>query len=98
MRFAYKKFDTPQGLMIAVCDAEILGKRLQHGNLEIEISEDFYFERFCSTEEIVELLKKAKIVNLFGNKIMEVVIKINLANKEDFKIIDNIPHIQIYKL
>jgi hypothetical protein len=69
MKFACKEFETPQGLMIAVCDKELLGKKLKHGDLKIEIKKSFYFEKFCSAEEIIKLIKKAKIINLFGNNI-----------------------------
>jgi hypothetical protein len=96
--FACKKFDTPQGLMLAACDSNILGKKLKFNDVEIEIHKDFYFEKFCSEEELINIIKEAKIINLFGNKIMKVVISLGLARKEEFKIIDGIAHIQIYRL
>lgn len=96
--FACKKFSTFQGLMLAACDQEVLGKKLKYGKIEIEINKDFYFEKFCSKEELIELLREAKIINLFGNRIMKIILELKLAKKEDFKIIDGIAHIQIYRL
>jgi len=96
--FACKKFNTPQGMMLAACDSEILGKKLKFGDVEVEICREFYFEKFCSKEELINLIKEAKIINLFGNKIMKIIIDMGMAKKDEFKIIDNVAHIQIYKL
>ncbi len=98
MKLACKRFNTPQGIMIAACDANLLGKKLKVGDLEIEINENFYFERYCSEEELNKLLKEAKIMNLFGENLKEITTKMNLAKEEDFKIIEGIPHIQIYRI
>ena len=96
--FAFKKFNTSQGIMLAACDAELLGKKPRFNDLEVEIRESFYFEDYCSKEELKELLKEVKIINLFGEKTKKAVIEINLARENDFKVIDKVPYIQIYRL
>jgi len=97
-KFACRKFNTPQGVMVAACDREILGRKLKFNDVEVEIKKEFYFEKFCSEKELTELIKEAKIINLFGNKIMKLVVNMGIARREDFKIIDNVAHVQIYKL
>lgn len=84
--------------MVAACDAEVLGKKLKFNGLEIEINENFYFEKFCSEDELKKLLKEAKIANLFGEKIRKVVVGLGLAKEKDFKNVEGVPHLQVYRI
>lgn len=83
--------------LLAVCDRELVGRKLNLGEVEIEIKKSFYFEKFCSEEEIRELLKEARTINMFGEKILEIARSQKLAGDE-VKIIDGVPHAQIYKI
>lgn len=96
MKFACRFFEKDK--LLAACDKEILGKKLKFGEIEIEIKESFYFERFYTEREIKEFLKEAKIINLFGNKIVALATEQKLINKENIKVIDGIAHVQIYKV
>jgi len=94
--FACKYFERDK--LLAACDREILGRKLKFGEIDFEIKKSFYFERFAKEEEIISLLKEAKIINLIGNKIVNLAAELKLINKENVKFIDGIAHVQIYKL
>lgn len=93
--FAYRYFKEDN--LLAVCDRELLGKKLKSRDVEIEIKKSFYFEKFGDETELIKLLKEAKIINLFGRKIFELAKKENIFNGE-VKEVGGIVHLQIYKI
>ncbi len=95
MEFAHKYFLREK--LLAVCDKEILGNILKFGEIEFEVKESFYFEKFAGKKEIEKMLDKAKTINLIGNKIVEIAIKKKLINSDDIMKISGISHVQIYK-
>ncbi|MCK4429450.1 MAG: DUF424 family protein [Candidatus Aenigmarchaeota archaeon] len=44
------------------------------------------------------MLKEAKIINLFGNRIVEIAVEQNLVGRENIKLIGGIAHAQGYKI
>ncbi len=84
--------------LFAACDKEILGKTLKFGEVDFEIKKSFYFEKFVGVDEIKEFWGMAKIINLVGNRVVKLSIEEKLINKESVKIIDGVPHVQIYRM
>ena len=84
--------------LLAACDKEILGKKLKFGEIEFEVKESFYFERFVGVDELKDFLERARMINLVGEQIIKLAIKQNLINRENVKFINGVPHVQIYQL
>jgi hypothetical protein len=97
MRIACKVFFGPQ-ILLAACDENLLGRTLRFGEAEFEVKESFYFERFAQEEEFEGLIPKAHIVNLLGEHTIGALAKRNLLNTDNVKLIDGVPHIQIYRI
>ena len=95
MKFVYKYFSGEK--LLAVCDKEILGKKLKFKDTEFEVKKSFYFEKLAGEKEIEKMLDKAKIINLIENKIIEVAVKMKLINKNNVVKIEGISHAQIYR-
>ncbi len=84
------------GILIAVCDRDVLGKTLKHGSVNVEISEGFYKGDIASEEQIFEALANATSANLFGEKAVSCAIKCGAASSECAIMIDGVPHVQIF--
>lgn len=82
--------------IIAICDSELLGKRFEEGNMQIEVSEVFYGGEEKEEEEVVELLqdlyKEDATFNLVGQKSVNAAIKAGIISKEGVIRIQRIPH------
>ena len=92
--FSYKKHNK----ILAVCDESLIGKIFEEDELIIEITKDFYHDEKCNSKEIIELIRKFSIVNAVGKKIIELLIKEKLIDKDKILKIKGIPHVQIIKL
>lgn len=95
---ALKVHETERGPIMGACDVEVLGKRLVDGELELEISENFYFERHVSPEEFLEVLESCMTANLVGEKTVGAYCKKNPDAEAAVVSIKGVPHLQIYTL
>lgn len=82
-------------LVLAACDSHLIGKTLTtEDGAEVIIKSEFYKGEEITSEKLLELIKEATIVNLFG----EETIKAAGNNCGRTIIIQGVPHAQIIKL
>jgi len=85
-------------VLLATCDAELLGKSLKEGKVVFEISEDFYKGSRVSVEEAVALIQQSTIVNMVGQNIVKRAIEKGLIHPEAVLKISGVPHAQIVRM
>ena len=81
--------------LVAVCDADILGKTLEGGRVPFTVSERFYKGTLCDLAEALEAMGKASIVNMVGKRIVEAAMECNLVQEAGIIHIGDVPHAQI---
>ncbi|MEM5811691.1 MAG: DUF424 family protein [Candidatus Aenigmatarchaeota archaeon] len=81
----------------AICDEEILGKKLKFGKIEVYINPRFYQGSLINEEEALKVMRKIDIGNLFGNKIVDLAIKNGIIGENNVLVIDGIKHAQFIK-
>lgn len=84
-------------LMISVCDADLVGKTLNHGEMVISLSQDYFQEEIIENEKAADLLNKCSIANLVGESIVAMAISMGLAKEISVKRICGIPFLMIFK-
>ena len=84
-------------VLLAVCDAEILGKTLREGKIVFCIREEFYKGAKVTVEEAVMMIANSTIVNLIGKNIVQRAIERGYVHPEAVLNIEGIPHAQIVK-
>ncbi len=86
-------------VLVAACDAELLGMELKHRGVDIKISEKFYGGFKVSIEEALRLIEEATSANLLGERIVKAAIKRGLIHKDAvIKLAGNIPHAMMIKI
>ncbi len=85
-------------VLLAICDANMLGKTLKQGKIVFHIQEKFYKGSLVSLEEAVDLIQQSTIVNMVGRKIVKRAIEKGLVHPDAVIEIKGIPHAQIVKL
>ena len=84
--------------LIAVCDADILGKTLEGGRVPFTVSERFYEGTLCDLAEALEAMGKATICNIVGKRIVEAAIECGLVRRAAVIYFGDVPHAQIAHL
>jgi len=89
-----KVYNISNEILVAACDAELVGKTLREGEIEFHISKEFYVDVLGDEEMLKKHLAKATIANLVGHKAVKCGIEMGLIDKENILKIEGVPHAQ----
>lgn len=92
--FWSKTFKIKDQIIVAICDKELLDKKISIDDFKIKITRIFYGGKIIDEKEALQLMKKSTVGNLFGKKIIDIAIKNNFIAKENIIYIGDIPHAQ----
>ena len=85
-------------VLVAVCDAELLGKTLEGGTVPFKVSESFYGGELVRIEDSLDFIKRGTIVNLVGKNVVKAAIEARLVHPQAVLYIGQIPHAQIVQI
>jgi hypothetical protein len=95
--FWSKLYPTKYDLVIAICDEDLLDKKIGK-KFKIKISKEFYGGKLIDADIALKLMKKATIGNLIGKKIVKLAEENGFIIKENIIVIDGVPHAQFVKI
>ena len=98
MQFSVRVTEYQKNMMLNICDAELLGKKITQDELNIHISESYYGERFIEKKEAIDLLKQSSIINMVGKETISLSIELGVGSENGIKIISGIPFLIIFNV
>jgi len=81
--------------ILAACDHDILGMTFKGEGIKIKVSEIFYGGEEVSEEAFMERTKSVTIMNLVGNRVVDLAISKGLVSEESVMIIGEVKHAQV---
>jgi hypothetical protein len=87
-----------RNVLLAICDAEILGRTLREGKIVFCVKEEFYKGARVNVEEAMSMIENSNIVNMIGRNVVKKAIQKGYIHPEAVLDIEGIPHAQIVKL
>tara|TARA_Y100000310_G_scaffold319710_1_gene375315 strand:+ start:3854 stop:4147 length:294 start_codon:yes stop_codon:yes gene_type:complete len=84
--------------VVAMADAEVIGKEFEEGDLYLQVSERFYKGEEKNKEEVVKLMKEANNLNIVGKEVVGIALEGGFIKKDDVKVIQGVPHVQVYRI
>lgn len=87
-----------KNVLLAICDAELLGKTLREGKIVFHVKKEFYDGGRVNVEEAVSMIENSTIVNMVGKNCVEKAIQKGYVHPEAVLNIEGTPHAQIVKL
>ncbi len=97
----FKAHETDKGMIIAMCDEELLGRAFSEGKRELDLKK---YAEFYNGELVTEQEAKARIkddlytANIVGKRSVEIFIEKGLAQKSDVITVQKVPFIQVFKM
>ncbi len=84
--------------VVALCDTEVIGKRITDGRIVLDLQKyaDFYRGEKVSEQKAIEVLKTATSVNIIGKKSLVAAERAGVAKYMQAKNIGGVPHLQVY--
>jgi hypothetical protein len=87
-------------VVVAACDAELLGRELPVGERgrTVTVSSQFYGERKVSRDELVGALARATIANLLGSRVLRLAEEAGYLAPGTAGELGGVPHAQIFSM
>jgi len=97
-KFYVKIHVSARGKVVAICDEELLGKKFENGEKQLDIKEDFYKGELLSKEDVIKIIKSESNINLVGRRIIEICINEGMINEEDVLEVKGVPYAMIFEI
>jgi len=98
MQFSVRTTEYQKNIMLNICDADLLGKKIIQDKLTMNISEIYYGERFIERDEAEDLLKNSSIINMVGKKTVSLSIDLGIGSENGVKVISGVPFLIVFKM
>ncbi|QLK24682.1 DUF424 family protein [Natrinema zhouii] len=66
--------ETKEGLLVAVCDEDVLGETFEEGELSLTVTEEFYGGDEVDENAVLESLGRAAVANIVGTRAVELAV------------------------
>ena len=81
--------------IVAICDSNLIGKRFEEEEKQLNIKESFYKGEEKTKEEVLKIIKEMNLenatFNIVGEESINTALESGIINKETIKKIDEIP-------
>ena len=95
MSMLIRERDTPEGLLVAVCDADCLGETYERGDVSLTVTEEFYGGDEADAEAVVDSLTRASVANLVGERCVTVAVEAGIVDEERVLDLEDTRHAQL---
>jgi hypothetical protein len=91
--------DTNQGLLVTVCDADIVGDTFENGDVSLTVEEDFYAEEADQADEttVVDALARANIANIVGTRAVALAVEHEFIDETTVLDVGDTRHAQLLR-
>lgn len=96
--YCSKTYRQQGDILLAVCDEEVLSKRFQNGEVNFYVDPSFYHGEKVSEETLLDLFKEANIINLAGQRCIDLAIREGFVDPENILDLGKCRHAQVLRL
>lgn len=97
MKFSAKITKYEDSQLLNICDLEILGEKLEEGNLRMNIGR-YYEDVVVEETESKKLLEESQIINMCGKNIVRLALEANVGAESGVKRISGVPFLLVFKI
>lgn len=89
---------TDQGLLVSVCDTDIIGETFEDGAITLTVDEDFYGGDEVDESTVVDSLARAQVANIVGHEAVDVAVDAGIIDAANVLEVDGTRHAQLVRL
>jgi uncharacterized protein len=93
-----KERDTGEGLLVAVCDTDVLGKTFETDELTFTVTEEFYGGDEADEDEVVDSLNRADVANIVGADAVALAVDAGFVDEANVLELDSTRHAQFLRM
>jgi hypothetical protein len=96
-KYALRAMKYQGSTMINICDIELVGLKLEQGELIIDLSKEYFQQEIIEDSQAEKLLGFCSIANLVGERIVKMALDLRYAKEVSIKRISGVPFLMIFK-
>lgn len=89
---------TEEGLLVAVCDPDVLGKTFEAGDISLSVTEEFYGGDEVDEAAVADSLARADVANIVGTHAVDFAIERGFIDENHVLDIDGTRHAQLLRM
>jgi hypothetical protein len=92
--------ETPEGLLVSVCDPDVVGETFENGKISLTVEAEFYAEgaREADADEVADSLARATTANLVGVESVGVAVERGFVDEANVLEFEGTRHAQYLRL
>lgn len=94
----FKTHKRGDDVIVAMCDANLLGKTFREGKFRLHVSGEFYDGTRVSLEEGFAQIGEATVINLTGATVVERAVKEGVVHRDAIIQVSGVPHAMWVKI
>jgi len=87
--------ETDEGLLVSVCDADVMGETFEDGPVSLTVDESFYGGETVSEDEVVDSLARCSVANIVGTESVDVAVEHGFVDEDNVLDVDGTRHAQL---
>ena len=87
--------ETDDGLLVSVCDPDVMGETFENGRVSLTVDEDFYDGEEVDEQAVVDRLAKCSVANLVGTETVGLAIEHGFVDEENVLDLEGTRHAQL---
>jgi hypothetical protein len=90
--------ETDEGLLVSVCDPDLLGQTFEDGPVSLTVEEEFYDGDEVAEADVVDSLARCAVANIVGTESVAVAVEHGFVDEETVLDIDGTRHAQLLRM
>jgi len=90
--------ETDEGLLVAVCDSDVLGETFEDGQVSLTVTEEFYGTEEVDERTVAESLAAADVANIVGTEAVALAVDHGFVDEAHVLDVDGTRHAQLLRL
>jgi hypothetical protein len=90
--------ETPEGLLVSVCDDDCLGETYENGDVSLTVTEEFYGgdeAEEADPQTVVDSLTRATVANIVGDEAVDVAVEAGIVDENRVLDVGGTRHAQL---
>ncbi|WP_435334485.1 DUF424 domain-containing protein [Haloarchaeobius sp. TZWWS8] len=89
---------TEEGLLVSLCDADVLGETFEEGKITLTVSEEFYGGEEVEESVAIDSLRRASVANIVGRRSVDAAVEAGIIDEASVLAVEDTLHAQLLRL
>ena len=86
---------TQKGLLVSVCDADVIGETFDNGDVSLTVDPEFYDGEEVDSETAIASLARCSVANIVGTRAVDIAIEHDFVDEENVLDFEGTRHAQL---